>query len=251
MSPTIRTRLKENALSLAQDRTVADVRIGLGYTAVQLDNGQTGVACTFHKDAKGGCTVFQGLRPLKGTPAAKVLTMLDATDPIASAVAIATSNALTNTPSPDMTTGDILENITLYPDDHVGMVGFFAPVIPKLKERTGRLDIFEKQDRGPGTLPADAARDILPSCQVAVITSTSIINHTVDDLLNACTNCREVIMLGASTPLLPTVFARTPVTVLSGIIVTQPENILQIVSEGGGMQLFKKNIHKVNCRVQK
>jgi hypothetical protein len=54
-------------------------------------------------------------------------------------------------------------------------------------------------------------------------------------------------MLGASTPLLPEVFAHTPVTVLSGIIVTHPENILQIVSEGGGMQLFKKNIDKVNC----
>lgn len=251
MSATIRTRLKENALSLAQDRTVADVRIGLGYTAVQLDNGQTGVACTFHKDAQGGCTVFQGMRPLKGTPATKVLTMLDAADPIASAVAIATSNALINTPSRDMTAGDILENVTLYPDDHVGMVGFFAPVIPKLKKRTAKLNIFEKQDRGPGTLPADAAKDILPSCQVAIITSTSIINHTVDEILKACSNCRDVIMLGASTPLAPEIFADTPVTVLSGIIVTQPENILQIVSEGGGMQLFKKNIHKVNCRVEK
>jgi uncharacterized protein (DUF4213/DUF364 family) len=251
MSPTIRTRLKETALNLATDRTVADVRIGLGYTAVRLDNGQTGVACTFHKDAEGGCTVFKGLRPLQGKPAARVLDMLDAADPIESAVAIATSNALSNTPSPDMSGGDILENVKLYPDDRVGMVGFFAPVIPELRKRTGRLDIFEKQDRGPGTLPAERALEILPKCQIAVITSTSIINHTVDGILEACSNCRDVIMLGASTPLLPEVFAHTPVTVLSGIIVTQPKNILQIVSEGGGMQLFKKNIDKVNCRLGK
>jgi hypothetical protein len=251
MSQTIRTRLKESAASLAQGRTIADVRIGLGYTAVQLDNGQTGVACTFHKDAGGSCTVFHGMRPLKGKPAAQVLTMLDAEDLIESAVAIATSNALSNTASPQMSSGDILENVTLYPEDRVGMVGYFAPVIPELRTRTARLDIFEKQDRGPGTLPADAAMDILPLCQVAVITSTSIINNTVDGILEACGNCRDVIMLGASTPLLPEVFAHTPVTVLSGIIVTHPENILQIVSEGGGMQLFKKNISKVNCTLQK
>lgn len=113
------------------------------------------------------------------------------------------------------------------------------------------MDIFEKQDRGPGTLPADAAMDILPECQVAVITSTSIINNTVDGILNACCNCRDVIMLGASTPLLPEVFAHTPVTVLSGIIVTHPENILDIVSEGGGMQLFKKISAKLiaSCKI--
>ena len=248
---SIRTQLRHHALNLAQDRTIADIRIGLGYTAVQLDNGQTGVACTFHQDATGGCTVFKGMRPLQGKPAAKVLEMLDATDPIESAVAIATSNALSNTRTHEMRNGDILENVPLFPEDRVGMVGYFAPVIPELKKRTGRLDIFEKQDRGPGTLPADAAMDILPKCQVAVITSTSIINNTVDGLLEACGNCRDVIMLGASTPLMPQVFAHTPVTVLSGIIVTQPENILQIVSEGGGMQLFKKNIHKVNCHLQK
>ena len=246
MSFSIRKNLKHAALDLAEGRSIADVRIGLGYTAVQLDNGQTGVACTFHHDAKGGCTVFNGLRPLQGQPAAAVLTMLDSTDPIESAVAIATSNALSNTEIPALSSGDILENVVLHPEDRVGMVGYFAPIIPKLRARTGRLDIFEKQDRGPGTLPADDAMTILPRCQVAVITSTSIINNTIDDLLKACGNCRDVIMLGASTPLAPRVFADTPVTVLSGIIVTNPTNILQIVSEGGGMQLFKKNIHKVN-----
>ncbi len=251
MSLTIRKRLKEKALTLAQGRTLAEVRIGLGYTAVQLDNDQTGVACTLHHEVQGNCTVFKGKGPLQGQAASSVLEMFDAPGTVESAVSLATSNALTNRLSPAMHTGDILDNVTLYPDDHVGMVGFFAPLVSRLTSHIAHLDIFEKKaGLGPNILPTEAAPEILPQCQVAVITSTSIINHTIDDLLKACIPCREVILLGASTPLVPEVFAETPVTVLSGAIVAQPAAMLQIVSEGGGTKLFKDNVHKVNCRVE-
>ncbi len=253
MPQSIRTLLKKHALHLAQDRTLAEVRIGLGYTAVQLDNGQTGLACTFHRDLKTSCTVFhKELHPLQGQPAAKVLEMLDEPGSVESAVSIATSNALSNVSSSELRSGDILDNVELRPDDHVGMVGFFPPIIPLLKSQVKQVDVFEKQaDRSPDVLPAEAALDILPKCQVAVLTSTSIINNTADELLAACSQCREVIMLGASTPLVPEVFSQTPVTVLSGVIITNPQNILQIVSEGGGTKLFKDNVQKVNYRLSK
>ncbi len=256
MSLTIRTQLKEKALNLAKNRTLTEVRIGLGYTAVQLDNGQIGVACTLHHTVQGNCTIFKGSLPLQGQPASKILEMLDAPGPVESAVSLATSNALFNTSSPEMLTGDILDNVTLYPDDHVGMVGLFAPLIPLLISQTERLDVFEKKTGlGPPAssskiLPAEAALDILPQCQVAVITATSIINHTIDKLLRACTQCREVILLGASTPLMPEVFSETPITVLSGVIVTNPPAMLQVVSEGGGTKLFTGHTRKVNLKLK-
>jgi len=85
---------------------------------------------------------------------------------------------------------------------------------------------------------------------VAVITSTSILNHTVDAILNAARTCREVVLLGASTPILPEVFTDTPVKILSGVVVTDTEKIMRIVSEGGGMRLFKNYIRKVNVRLR-
>jgi hypothetical protein len=42
------------------------------------------------------------------------------------------------------------------------------------------------------------------------------------------------------------VFADTPVTFLSGVVVVCPQEILRIVSEGGGMKFFKNNVKKVN-----
>ena len=244
-------KIKESSLLLAGDTTVIDVRIGLGYTAVLLDNGQVGVAYTFHRDSVGGCSVFKGLRPLAGRKAAKLLHMLDSVDKIESAVALATSNALSNTLKQDFVEGDTLEHLKFHPDDNVGMVGYFGPLIPALQKRTSSLKIFEQNDRQKGELlPEEEICKQLPHCQVALITATSILNHTIEAILDAAQSCREVVLLGASTPLIPKVFKGTPITVLSGVVVTRPEKIIRIVSEGGGMRFFKHNIQKVNRRLR-
>ena len=88
----------------------------------------------------------------------------------------------------------------------------------------------------------------LPGCQIALITSTSILNGTIDDLLCVTEGFREVVMLGPSTPLVPEVFQETPVSCLSGVIVVRPMEILQIVSEGGGTRYFHNAVDKVNIR---
>ena len=66
-------RLVANLADAARKVTVADVRIGLGYTAVKLAGGRTGVAYTFRDQAQGGCSVFNGIRPLSGRAAADLL----------------------------------------------------------------------------------------------------------------------------------------------------------------------------------
>jgi uncharacterized protein (DUF4213/DUF364 family) len=242
--------LKQKALPLAEGVSVADVRIGLGYTAVRLNTDQVGVAYTFHRDLSAGCTVFKGLRPLTGRRASELIDLLDTPDPIASAVALATSNALTNVPAKDSLPGDILDHLNLLESDRVGMVGHFAPLVPVLRNRVTSLTIFEQVGHGVNhILPEGEAFSQLPKCQVAIITATSIINHTVDDLLNAAQACREVALLGSSTPLVPEIFAGTPVTLLSGMTVKRPLEIMRIVSEAGGTRLFKNHVDKVNQKI--
>jgi uncharacterized protein (DUF4213/DUF364 family) len=230
-----------------RDERVADVRIGLGYTAVQLAGGAAGVALTFHRDSGGGCTVFHGLRPIAGRPAAELLKLLPSADPVEAAVGLACANALANRPDRPYTDGDVLDQLDFSPQDHVGMVGNFGPLLGPVRKKARRLTIFEQIEEPVGDLrPAAEAIRVLPECQVALITATTIINHSVDDLLAAAKNCRTVAVLGASTPLLPGVFAGTPVSLISGVVVTDPEAVLRIVSEGGGMRFFKPHVRKVN-----
>ena len=119
-----------------------------------------------------------------------------------------------------------------------------------LKKRVAEVMVFEKVSNvGGGFYPAEDAQKLLPGCQVALLTATALINRTIDGLLSLVGNCREVVILGSSTPLMAKAFAGTPVTQLSGIIVTDPDGIQQVVSEGGGTQMFKGLVKKVNCRL--
>lgn len=238
--------------------TAVGVRIGLGYTAVELADGAVGVALTMQQaddglegDSRpgrpGSCGGFSKLRPLAPRPAGQLLDLLGASNPVESAVGLACANAVLNRPDPRHTPGDVLDAISLGPNDRVGMVGRFGPLLGPVRERAGSLTVFEQIPEPRGQLrPAAEALEELPRCQVALITGTTIINGSIDALLQAASACREVVVLGASTPLAPEVFAGPgPVTWLCGVIVEDTTSLLQIISEGGGMRLFKTCVQKV------
>jgi hypothetical protein len=243
----LQDRILEAALPLAQGVTVSDVRIGLGYTAVLLDNGGAGVAYTFLDEAAGGCSVYRNIRPLAGRPAVDLLRLFETGGHIEAALALATANGVCNRPEQTYHRGDILEHLPIGPEDRVGMVGHFGPLVPLIRQQAKALYIFEQIDLPQGDLlPVAQAERLLPQCQVALLTSTSLINHTADHLLGLAGSCRDVAFLGASTPLCPEVFQGTGVTILSGVAVVDSKMILQIVSEGGGMRFFKGSVEKVN-----
>ena len=239
-------KIIDSLLAQSSAIKVVDVRIGLGYTAVLLEDDRVGLAYTFREEAQSGCSVFHALRPISGRPASDLINLLRSTDPIEAAVGLACANACTNQNSEKLQTGDILGHLELSPDDHVGMVGDFKPLVNTLSERTRLLTVFERIDKPQGYLRPIREIEALSQCQVALITATSIINHTMDTLLGTAENCRKVVVLGASTPMLPEAFLETNVSMLSGVVAEQPMEVLRVVSEGGGMHLFKPYVRKVN-----
>jgi uncharacterized protein len=246
----IADELRTHLLSTLPEQRLVDVRIGLGYTAVQLEDGNVGVAYTFRENAGAGCSVFMGRRPLAGKTTTEILEYLGSSDGVESTVGLAVANALANRFRPDQREGDILEVLSVGFMDRVGMVGYFGPLVSPLEKRVRELIIFERNAaRSERVLPAEKALEELPRCSVAVITSTALILGDLDGLLEAAAGCREVALVGASTPLVPEVFASRGVNLLSGITVTDPCGIMQIVSEGGGMGFFGGRIRKVSIRL--
>lgn len=246
--------IRQQIINYLADRAgalrIADVRIGLGYTAVMLENGQTGLAGTPLRHIRPGCTAFDGMLPLAGRKALDLLERVASKDPLETALGLATANALANLPSPALDSGDVLKFVKIGPEDRVGMVGHFAPLVKPVKETGARLTVFEQIDTPAGNMrPAAEIAQRLPECSVCLITATSIINHTFDEIAEAARYCRSVVLLGASTPLIPEIFKATPITRLSGVLVKKPEEILHIVSCGGGMRRFGKVIKKVNLAV--
>jgi uncharacterized protein len=247
----LRQRLIDIIEPLSAGHAIRDVRIGLGYTAVQLDDGRTGVAYTLGRESVRGCTAFSGRRPIAGSQAGEVLRYLDSEGLVEASVGLATVNALCNKVPQLGVTGDALQCVELLPTDTVAMVGFFAPLVAELQDRVAQLEVFEeKNEMLPHLRAASEAVSAIPSYDVALITSTTIINGTVDELLEAAGNCREVVLLGPSTPLVPEAFEGTGVSWLSGVAVRDSDGLLRLVSEGGGTRLFRPFVTKWNLHLR-
>ena len=233
----------------ARNRTVSDVRVGLGYTAVRLDNGACGLAYTFREEAGAGCSAVQRAGTLTGRPASEVVRLASALDAVTAAVGVAALNALVE-PPPAAEEVDIRDAIQVRPDDMVGMVGYFGPLVGMLRASNVILHIFERRPRDePEMRPDWAAPLVLPECDVAIISATTLINRTIDGLLECVSRAREVILVGPSAPLLPEVFRRQGITLLSGVQVVDGEHILRVVSEGGGTHQFGRGVRKLCVRL--
>ena len=115
--------LKACAREKAPDRTLVDVRIGLYYTAVLLDDGAAGVAYTFRNEITSGSGSFHGARPLAGKKAIDVIPYITSDDLCERTVGIATANALINRERQGLIEGDILDVLSPDKDDTIGMVG--------------------------------------------------------------------------------------------------------------------------------
>ncbi len=247
-------KLRTEALAQAGDIQVKDVRVGLGYTAVQLATGSVGLAYTFREKSASGCSVFQGKRPLAGSPVREVIEYLGSGELLERSLGLAAANALFNSPGAaaempgcTSTEGDLLDVLSLTKDDKVGMVGFFGPLVPVIKQRAGELIIFEENmARSEGLTPGSREAELLPGCSVAIITATSIINNSFEHIAGAAASCRVKAVLGPSTPLAPAIFRQYGATHLSGVIGKDAAAILRVVSEAGGTRFFMKWSKKIN-----
>ena len=243
----IKPKIVEALSDAADGLFVQKICIGLTYTAVKLSSGNTGVAYTFLENLPRGNLSLPGDTFLTGKRADELLKMLISPVQLERAIGLATANAIAAKPGLKYTFGDSRSNIAFRKTDRVGMIGHFAPLVDDIRSSAGELLIFEIEDKlTEGFLPAEEAHLRLPECQVAIITATSIVNETLDVLLSSCGNCREVVLLGPSTPMVKQAFVNTPVSKLSGIIVQDSDLVFSAVGEGGGMRKFKTGVKKVN-----
>ena len=74
----------------------------------------------------------------------------------------------------------------------------------------------------------------------------TIVNHTLEGLLQLCAPGAFVIVMGLSTPLSPLLF-EYGVSVISGAVVTGIEPVLRTASQGGNFrQLHRAGVRLVN-----
>jgi uncharacterized protein len=239
----IQKRLLEYLTPYAGEAVVTDVRIGLGYTAVKLKSGHAGVAWTPRSDAPC-CTHFQGAGTISGQPVEHLLKFLvDEKSDLVRAIGLAVANALLAAfPRPTTSRDEVISILNITSNDRVAMVGYFGPIVVELKKIGCRLDIVELNPHPGETIAPDQGKEALSVCNVAILTGTSLINGTCDDLLSSLGKSRAAVLLGPSSPLCSDIFVGTKITHVAGSRVRDADAVLRIVSEGGGTMIMKKHL---------
>lgn len=237
-------RLIASGERLIAEATITDLRVGLGYTLVELSDGRAGLAWTAKAGTSMSCTHLPQAGRLLNLGAGELLSWLTSKSLLERTIGLATFNALNQRVDRELLEDEAISLLQLKKSDHVVMVGYFAPLLPKIKAIGCELAIVELTDQ-PGVLNVDQGMKALSKCDVAIITSTSIITDTIDGILAALRKNRAAVMLGPSTPICPEAFAGTRITQLSGsyVIASELAQAKAVVSQGGGTMLLRKFIH--------
>lgn len=209
------------------------------FCAVQLADGSTGVAYVLLGDG-GERSPAVDPAALAGREALALAEGLDGGDPAARSLALAALNALSRHLfdrarfSPDLAKTS-LGSLELAPDDRLGMVGFFPPLVRRARDEGIPLLVLELKSElvqeEPGlTVTLDPAR--LAECTKIVCTSTTLLNDSLDAVLAHARGCREFAVIGPSAACVPDPLFARGVTAVGGAWVTDPPSLLARMGRG-------------------
>jgi uncharacterized protein len=208
------------------------------FCAVQLAGGSTGLAYLLD-DARER---LRGVDPASraGCDAAALAEGLEGGDPTERALALAAINALSRHLydrarfTPDLATSSF-GSLALGPEDRLGMVGFFPPLVRRARDQGIPLLVLELkselvQEESGLTVTLDPAR--LAECTKVVCTSTTLLNDSLDAVLASARGRREFVLVGPSAGCVPDPLFARGVTSVGGAWVTEPAALLERMGRG-------------------
>jgi uncharacterized protein (DUF4213/DUF364 family) len=217
---------------LPDDVTVKSVPVGVHWTAVS--SRYCGLASTLVGHQPHGHAKVRDVGRLHFKSAHELTEYARSDNLLEASIGIAAINSLLDVNEAqviEMNAGDVLMREGR--DKPVALVGHF-PFIPQLRASAHELWVIEQQPT-PDEYPAEAATDLIPKAEVVAITSSALINHTLDNLLALCRPQALVMLLGPSTPLSPVLFDHG-VSLLSGAQVVDEAAALRTLCQGATFQ---------------
>jgi hypothetical protein len=221
--------------TIPQNRPMQQLCIGINWTVavVQNETGgwQVGLAHTPPTaDLNRHSRFTYGDNDVTGRSAFALAQLALEDELITSAVGVATLNALIEPDTyrlKDLDAGDwLLEHGK---DAKLAVFGRF-PFIEEIKPLARNLWVFELEPQ-PGEFHPEKAGEILPQAEIIAITSSTLINHTLDGILKLVQPPAKVLLIGPSTPLSPLMF-NFGVTMLSGVQVVDLDALIISTKQG-------------------
>ena len=223
--------LKDLIDSVTEDFEVTDLRVCAFFTAVV--SGRCGLAssmrqlCPRHREAP--VRQAGSLLPTTGIDLAR-LSFSGST--LEASIGLAALNSLIEVDldrCQEINAAALLEERCA--GRKVAVVGSF-PFVPRLRDLAEELWVFDLHpDEGVGELAPNAMSELLPRAEVAAISGTTLINHSLEGILALLGPACFKVLLGPTCPLSPRLFDHG-LDVLSATVVKDPASVLTCISQG-------------------
>jgi uncharacterized protein (DUF4213/DUF364 family) len=208
------------------------------FSAVQLADGSTGLAFTLLEDALAGVQAARedasliGIDPLRLAQRFASPRMADRVLGLAAINAISQCLFHRAGFTPDYATNSF-GSLELAAGDHLGMIGFFGPLLDRCRELGVTLTVLELDAslvRHAAGLEVTLDAGRLARCDKIVSTSTVLLNGTLDDVLAQAAHARAFVLVGPSAGCVPDPLFARGVSTVGGAAIVDPDAFLRACS---------------------
>ena len=253
-------RLNDEIGNITVERAV----FGLFFSGVKLSTGHGGLCFTPVKEMPEAvcCPSSAMVMPLSGklsgVPVKQYLDDIFCDNVLRRTMGIAALNALSNLIWEKQDTGykpimgrDAFDEIDVTKYEKTVVVGALIPMLKKLIANDSDFTILEQD---PRTLkeremkfyaPSEDAHKYVPDADLLVITGVTVLNGTLSELLEMAKPDAEILVTGPTASMIPKAFFENGVTMTGGIVVTNADELLDIIAEAGsGYHFFGKSAER-------
>jgi uncharacterized protein (DUF4213/DUF364 family) len=238
-------RLNQNLYDLfkkrAREVNIEVLCLGLGYSAVTLSGEGIGLSYTHFEDKKS-CMLLNQHIDYESQPAVQLLEKIKSDHPLERSMALALVNALNYKEAleypEDKKNKIMFDKFSIGEGTRVAMVGFIGPLVDLLEQKKAEVEILDSS-RSLGEKKDFYAR-LCNWADVLLLTSTSILNNTTEEILQNVSSEVKTVMLGPSTPMVAEAFEHLPVHMLAGTVPIDKENVLKAIRHGMGTPVLQK-----------
>ncbi|MDY6853122.1 MAG: DUF364 domain-containing protein [Thermodesulfobacteriota bacterium] len=217
----------------------------MGIQRLQLQGGGIGLSYTPF-EGKDSCSLIKNYNDYEGKPAIDLLEKIKCEDSIQRSMAVALINALNYNDAillPEDKSNVMFERFGIGEGTRVAMVGYFSPLMKIFTKRKAILEIIDFS-RGIGQKEVFFER-LREWADVLIMTSTTILNNTTEEILINVGKDVKTVMLGPSTPMVGEAFEGLRVHLLAGMVPLEKDEALKAIRHGTGTPIIQKFCKKV------
>lgn len=206
------------------------------FSAVQLADGSTGIAYTLLADGLSGVQAVRADASVIGMDPARLAQRFVSPRMVDRVLGLAAINAISQCLfrragfAPDYATNSF-GSLELTPGDHLGMIGYFGPLVERCRELRVALTVLELDAalvQHAAGLEVTLEPGKLAACDKIVSTSTVLLNGTLDDVLAQAAHAKAFVLVGPSAGCVPDPLFARGVSTVGGAEVIDPDAFMNV-----------------------